>query len=110
MTWNTQKLENLIVPMQEKLAIAERLVSEEDNWEEAIVLTNEVYNSWVENKDYLHISLAHSQVDRVHSTMRESLAFLEHKEIGEYYASNQRLIIDLGLIFEMEQLSIDNIL
>ncbi len=108
--WNTQTLTNYVTPLQEKLVEAERLVSQEDDWQGAIALTEEVYKSWDEHKTYLQISLPHAQIEDIFSILQESLAYLKYEKIGEYSATNERLLFEMGLIYEMETLSIRNIL
>ena len=93
----------------QQLSQAEQLV-EQDRWEPARALTQEVYDSWNGHHFYLHVFLRHSDTDQILRTFRQVLQYLQLEELDQYVAANADLIAQLELLSEMEQPSLVNIL
>lgn len=92
-----------------QLTQAQSLV-EQDQWEPARTLTQEVYDSWNNHHFYLHVFLRHSDTDQILRTFRQVLQYLELEEVDQYVAANADLTAQLELLSEMEQPSLVNIL
>lgn len=107
--WNQHYLKEFISPLQDKLTQAEEYV-EQDDWETAEQLTQEVHERWEEKQFYLHVTLRHADIDEVFILLEQAISYLEHKKTGEYAAMNKALIGQLGLLVEMEALTLQNIL
>lgn len=92
-----------------QLTQAQELV-EQDRWEPARTLTQQVYDSWNNHHFYLHVFLRHSDTDQILRTFRQVLQYLHLEELDQYVAANADLIAQLELLSEMEQPSLVNIL
>lgn len=84
--------------------------AEEEQWASAEELTQVARHKWDEQGAYLHILLRHSETDEVYTGFREVAEFIQCQEGGEYSAANARLIAQLELLAEAEQLNLKNIL
>lgn len=95
--------------MAEQLTQAQTLV-EQDQWESARTMTQEVYDRWNSQHFYLHVFLRHSDTDQILRTFRQVLQYLQLEELDQYAAANADLTAQLELLAEMEQPSLVNIL
>lgn len=95
----------LTVLLEEAEANAER-----EDWDAAARLTQDVCDRWQEKDLYLHITLRHDETDIIYTGLQEVTEFIQCREGGEYSAANARLIANLELMAEAEQLSLKNIL
>lgn len=84
--------------------------AEEEDWAAADELTLSAKSRWDAKDPYLHILLRHSDTDAVYTGFREVIEFIQCQEGGEYSAANARLIAELELLAEAEQLTLKNIL
>lgn len=84
--------------------------AEQEDWAAAQKFTEEAKDKWEARELYLHILLRHSETDSVYTGFREVTEFIQCQEGGEYSAANARLIAELELLAEAEQLTIKNIL
>ena len=106
---NSWYLNGLIADFTHRLTSAQELTLS-DNWEAAIRLTEQVVDNWVEHDFYLHVMLPHRDIDDIHLTFREVQEYLKLEETDQYTAANAKLIAQLGLLGEMEQLNWKNVL
>lgn len=95
--------------LAQQLTQAQSLV-EQDQWEPARSITQEVYDSWNNHHFYLHVFLRHSDTDQILRTFRQVIQYLELEELDQYVAANADLTAQLELLSEMEQPSLVNIL
>lgn len=84
--------------------------AEQEDWEAAARLTQDAYDRWQKKDLYLHITMRHDETDAIYTGLREVSEFIQCREGGEYSAANARLIANLELMAEEEQLSLKNIL
>ena len=84
--------------------------AESGDWTGAEELTQKARDMWEERDVYLHVTLRHDETDTIYTGLREVQEFLQCEESGEYSAANARLIANLELIAEAEQLTLKNIL
>lgn len=84
--------------------------AEHEDWEAAQELTQAAKDKWEARELYLHILLRHNETDSVYIGFREVIEFIQCQEGGEYSAANARLIAELELLAEAEQLTMKNIL
>ncbi len=84
--------------------------AEESDWSSAWDLTQTAHEKWDAKGAYLHILLRHSETDSVYTGFREVSEFIQCQEGGEYSAANARLIAELELLSEAEQLTLRNVL
>lgn len=80
-----------------------------DRWEEARALTEDSLDTWRGRDVYLHVLLRHADTDQIYAGFQEVLALLESGEYGEYAAANARLVTQIGLLSEAEQLTLKNV-
>lgn len=83
--------------------------AESNNWDGAKTLTDIARQKWTDRDLYLHITLRHNETDAVYSGFCEVVEFIECQEAGEYSAANARLIAELSLLSEAEQLTLKNV-
>lgn len=84
--------------------------AEEGDWDTAGELTRQAIENWDGRATYLHILLRHAEVDDVNTSFREVREFINCQEGGEYSAANARLIAQIELLYEAEQLTLKNVL
>ncbi len=84
-------------------------LAQADRWQEAAALTEEALQNWSDRDVYLHVLLRHADTDQIYAGFREVLALLGSGEYGEYAAANARLVTQIGLLSEAEQLTLKNI-
>lgn len=80
-----------------------------DRWEEARSLTEDTLQTWRDRDVYLHVLLRHADTDQIYAGFQETLALLDSQEYGEYAAANARLITQIELLSEAEQLTLKNV-
>ena len=80
-----------------------------DRWEEARTVTQEALQTWRGRDVYLHVLLRHADTDQIYAGFQETLALLDSQEYGEYAAANARLITQIELLSEAEQLTLKNV-
>ncbi len=107
--WNGRYLRDLTEELSGLLTRAE-FQAEKDNWEEASLLTQQAREKWESRDCYLHVMLRHSDTDEIHAGFREVQEFINCREGGEYSAANARLIAQIELLYESEQLTLKNVL
>ncbi len=106
---NSWYLNNLISDFGQKLTAAHKQAAS-DNWARATQLTQQVVDHWQNHDFYLHVMLPHRDIDDIHLTFCEVQEYLKLEEADQYNAANAKLIAQLGLLAEMEQLNWKNIL
>lgn len=84
-------------------------LAQADRWEEARAMTEDALDTWRGRDVYLHILLRHADTDQIYAGFQEVLALLESGEYGEYAAANARLVTQIGLLNEAEQLTLKNV-
>ena len=84
--------------------------AEVGNWERAQQYNDLAHRLWEEKDAYLHVLLRHSDTDAIYTSFHEVEEFLQCQEGGEYSAANAKLIVQLELLSEAEQLTLKNIL
>lgn len=107
--YNAHYLSVFTHQLTDLLADAEAL-AEAGDWDRAEDLTGEAYQLWEDHSGYLHILLRHQDTDQVHIGFREVWEFLNRQEDGEYSAANARLMTQIELLYEAEQLTLKNVL
>ncbi len=81
------------------------------DWDRAAQLTAQAEQDFQSQAFYLHITLRHSDIDAVEIAFQEVKELIAHRErLGEYAAANARLIAQLELLAESEDLTLRNIL
>ena len=83
--------------------------AEAEDWTQAHALTVQAQEAWAERDVYLHVLLRHGDTDAIYAGFRETLALLDSREYGEYAASNARLLTQIELLYEAEQLTLKNV-
>lgn len=107
---NAFYLQHLSIGWINLLRQAETQVSQEDGWEEAEKLTEEALEKWESHETYLYTVTRHSDGDQIQTSFREVQQYLSCRDPGEYFASNARLITQISLLYEMEQLNFKNLM
>ena len=80
------------------------------DWETAAEKTDAAIGCWHGSEGYLHVVLQHRDTDEILLNFQEVRQLIAHREDGgEYAAANAKLIAQIGLLYEMEQLSWKNL-
>lgn len=95
--------------MGEQLRLAQQL-TQTGQWEQALDLTQRVYDRWQERHFYLHATMRHSDTDQILRGFRTVLEYLRLQEPDQYNAANADLMTQLELLAEMEQPTLVNVL
>ena len=106
---NSWYLNRLISDFTQKLTSAHQL-ADRDDWAAARQITGQVTDHWQKHDFYFHVMLPHRDIDEIHLTFQEIGEYLELEETDQYNATSAKLITQLGLLAEMEQLNLKNIL
>ena len=85
-------------------------MSQQDQWDTALQMTQSAYNSWENHHTYLHIVMRHADTDQILRSFRCVLQYLDIRELDQYVSANADLICQIGLLAEMEQVSLANVL
>lgn len=81
------------------------------DWDAAADKTEAALDRWNSRETYLHMVLQHRDTDEVLLSFQEVQRLIACQEDGgEYSAANARLITQIGLLYEMEQLSWKNLI
>lgn len=84
--------------------------AEAGDWVAASEYNRKAHQVWDEKEIYLYLLLRHQDADEIYMSFCEVAEFLECEEGGEYSAANAKLIAQLKLLTEAEQLTLKNIL
>ena len=87
------------------------LCAADGDWDAAADKTEAALDHWHSRETYLHSTLQHRDTDAVLLSFHEVQQLIIHQEDGgEYSAANARLITQIGLLYEMEQLNWKNLM
>lgn len=107
---NSYYLKNYTQGLSQLLTEAEICVTLDD-WDAAADKTEAALDRWKSREIYLHMILQHRDTDEILLSFQEVRQLIAHQEHGgEYSAANARLITQIGLLSEMEELNLKNIL
>ena len=106
---HTYSLQSFTGALADALEKAQTL-ARDDQWEQAVSITEQSLQTWRERDVYLHVLLRHADTDQIYAGFQEVLALLSSQEYGEYAAANARLMTQISLLSEAEQLTLKNVL
>lgn len=108
--FNSRYLDSYTKELTTLLRQAE-LCAADGDWDAAADKTEAALDSWKNQETYLHMVLQHRDTDEVLLAFQEVQQLISHQEDGgEYSASNARLITQIELLYEMEQLNWKNLI
>jgi hypothetical protein len=107
--WNNVKIQKDTARWSEQLQQAVQLIPSE-NWDAIDHILNNSYNDWHRRQTYLHIVLEHDTIDDADAMYRRAFAFVKAQDPKELQAELADLQDQLGLLVEMEKISLENIL
>ena len=105
---NSFYLTRIIDGYELRLSTAQALAAQ-GVWTNASQLTQQVFHDWESRSFYFHILIRHTDTDAIHLAFREVQEYLILQETDQYTAANARLITQLSLLAEMEQLTLENV-
>ena len=94
--WHSRHLEAFTTALTGQLVQAEMLI-------------RQARDQWLSQNTYLHVTLRHGDTDQIQIGFDEALQLLRTGELGEYAAATARLMADLKLLTEAEQLTLENL-
>lgn len=87
------------------------LCAGDGDWDAAADKTEAALDHWKSRDTYLHMILQHRDIDEVLLSFREVQRLIACQEDGgEYSAANARLITQIKLLYETEQLNWKNVM
>ena len=92
----------------QELRLAHEAVQAGD-WAQAQTVTARAFRLWERSSGSLHFLLRHGDIDAISLGFQEVTQLLNHRERGDYAAANARLIAQLGLLWQAEQLTLQNL-
>lgn len=108
--YNTQYLHNYTDELVTLLRQAE-LSAADGDWDAAEDKTEAALEQWHGRETLLHMIFIHRDTDEILLSFQEVRQLIIHQEDGgEYSAANARLITQIELLHEMEQLNWKNLL
>ena len=108
--YNTYCLHSFTQELTVLLTQAEACAADGD-WDAACDKTEAALDRWNSPETYLHMIMHHQDTDEILLDFQEVRQLIDHQEDGgEYAAANARLIARIGLLYEMEQLNLKNLL
>ena len=107
--WNSTAIKTDTARWSNQLKQAVQFIPSE-NWDAIKRTLQNSYDDWQTRQTYLHIVLEHDALDDVDAMYRRAFAFTKAKEPQELQAELADLQDQLGLLAEMERLSLENIL
>ena len=108
--YNSHYLNDYTKELTTLLKQAEAAAADGD-WDAAADKTEAALDRWKCKESYLHTVLQHRDTDNVLLAFQEVRQLIAHQEDGgEYSAANAKLIAQIELLYEMEQLNWKNLL
>ncbi len=108
--YNSRYLDSYTKELTTLLKQAE-LCAADGDWDAAADKTEAALDKWKKHETYLHMVQQHRDTDAILLSFKEVQQLIVHQEDGgEYSAANARLITQIGLLYEMEQLNLKNLL
>ena len=103
--WTQSVTEDLIVQLQ-----SAQELTREDDWEQALEITEQVMQKWQSQNLPLHALLRHTETDEIWLSLQAVIEYLKLQEMDQYAAANAQLVTQLELLAEMERPSLENVL
>ncbi len=107
--WNIHYVSQISGQLVSSLNEAEA-AAKSGNWQEAQQLTRQAQQRWEQVSPYLYVTQCHSTTDEINTGFREVLELLQWKSSLAYSAANGILIAEVEHLFEMEDLTLENLL
>ena len=107
--WNGHTMTEKTDMLQQQLHQADQLAAA-GNWSAAAGMLAKSYRDWTACQTWFHIVTRHDAIDDAEAMYCRAAAFIKTEEISEFRAETADLISQLGLLAEMEQCSIKNVL
>ncbi len=107
--YHTFRLNQFTTRLSQLLTQSE-ILAESGHWADASHMVDQVVSEWTEAGTYLHTTLQHADIDEIVLSLGELQEYIEHQELDQCTALTANLVAQLGLLSEMEQLTLRNIL
>ena len=107
--YSSRYLAGLVGGYSHELTLAGEL-AQQGMWRQALEKTQTVFADWEERDFYMHVLLHHSDIDAIRLTFHEVQEYLKLAEPDQYTAANAKLVEQLQLLIESEQLTVKNVL
>lgn len=104
-TWSKNLTNHYIQELEQAQSL-----TEENQWQDASKITQNVFNHWESQSFPLYVLLRHSDLDKILISFQSVSQYLQQEDQEPYLANNAQLIAQLKLLAEMEELSLKNIL
>ena len=106
---NARLVEAEVEPWRE--AVESSVVSAESgDWEAARRAIRGARESWDARKGYLHIVTAHDELDQVDILFASAEGFAMEEDMAEFRAEATELAVQLGILVELQKLTLRNTL
>lgn len=81
-----------------------------EQWTDAQRALSDLYDSWQARQEWLHMVIAHQELDETEALIHRCMTFCRQQEAAELLADMAELRTQFTLLAEMQQLTLRNIL
>lgn len=85
-------------------------LAQEDHWDQAGALTEQVFQRWQDHRFYFHAVMRHQDTDQILRAFHQVRQYITLEEMDQYAAANADLAVQLRLLGEMESAALENVL
>lgn len=105
---NSHYLTKITASLSDELVLASEAAESED-WDKAREYSRAVQEGWERNMPYLRLVQSHASINEIATLLDESMARLNSQDLGEYTATNARVLRHIAALCELERLSLGNL-
>lgn len=107
--WSIHSIHTLSDQLVRDLKRAE-VSAEAGDWTRARQITLQARKRWERSASHLYMYQCHATGDEINSGFRQTIEYLQWKDVPEYSATNGALIANVEHLAEMETLNLRNLL
>ena len=101
LTETTESLTDHLVQVSE--------AANQGDWSKAEKLSQTVRDGWRTKMPYLRLVQSHASINEIAILLDEAMARLNSQDLGEYTATNARILRNLEALCDLERLSVENL-
>lgn len=105
---NSRYLIEITESLTDHLVQASEAANEGD-WSKAEDFSQAVREGWQTYMPYLRLVQSHSSINEIATLLDEAMARLNSQDLGEYTATNARLLREMKALCDLERLSAENL-
>lgn len=107
--WNAARIERDVAPWCETLTEASGAAARGE-WDAAARLVRETRAAWEARREWLHIVVTHDELEAADTLFASAETYAAERDEAEFRAEAAKLIVQLRVVAETQQLSLRNVL